>query len=60
MSTGTMSSRMQNLQNTADDIEDKAGKSLDKQEQLLDGQSTALKGLQLLTEFQSEALEESR
>ncbi|KAJ9172942.1 hypothetical protein P3X46_016128 [Hevea brasiliensis] len=56
----TMSSRMQNLQSTADDIEDKAGKSLDKQHQLLDGQSSALKGLQLLTEFQSEALEESR
>ncbi|KAF2290503.1 hypothetical protein GH714_014158 [Hevea brasiliensis] len=56
----TMSSRMRNLQNTADDIEDKAGKSLEKQHQLLDGQSTALKGLQLLTEFQSEALVESR
>ncbi|KDP25827.1 hypothetical protein JCGZ_22549 [Jatropha curcas] len=55
-----MSSKMQYLQNTADDIEDKAGKSLDKQKELLDGQSTALKGLQLLTEFQSEALEESR
>ncbi|EEF28852.1 conserved hypothetical protein [Ricinus communis] len=56
----TMSLRMQNLQNSADEIEDKAGKSLDKQQLLIDGQSTALKGLQLLTEFQSEALEESR
>ncbi|KAJ6370815.1 hypothetical protein OIU77_001342 [Salix suchowensis] len=44
----------------SDDIENMAGKSLDKQKQLLDGQSNALKGLQLLTQFQSEALEESR
>uniref|UniRef100_A0A6N2N5W7 Uncharacterized protein n=1 Tax=Salix viminalis TaxID=40686 RepID=A0A6N2N5W7_SALVM len=46
--------------NSADGIENMAGKSLDKQKQLLDGQSNALKGLQLLTQFQSEALEESR
>ncbi|KAB5537500.1 hypothetical protein DKX38_015033 [Salix brachista] len=56
----TLSSKMQTLQNSADDIENMAGKSLDKQKQLLDGQSNALKGLQLLTQFQSEALEESR
>ncbi|CAK7338957.1 unnamed protein product [Dovyalis caffra] len=37
-----------------------AGKSLDKQKQLLDGQSDGLKDLQLLTQFQPEALEESR
>uniref|UniRef100_A0A6N2N9S7 Protein GAMETE EXPRESSED 1 n=1 Tax=Salix viminalis TaxID=40686 RepID=A0A6N2N9S7_SALVM len=56
----TLSSKMQTLQTSADDIENMAGKSLDKQKQLLDGQSNALKGLQLLTQFQSEALEESR
>uniref|UniRef100_A0A6N2MVN9 Protein GAMETE EXPRESSED 1 n=1 Tax=Salix viminalis TaxID=40686 RepID=A0A6N2MVN9_SALVM len=55
-----LSSKMQTLQTSADDIENMAGKSLDKQKQLLDGQSNALKGLQLLTQFQSEALEESR
>ncbi|XVF20490.1 hypothetical protein REPUB_Repub12eG0004900 [Reevesia pubescens] len=55
-----MSSSMNNLQRTADDIGNKAGDSLDKQQQLLEGQSTALEGLQFLTRFQSEALEESR
>ncbi|KAJ6420867.1 hypothetical protein OIU84_028277 [Salix udensis] len=49
----TLSSKMQTLQTSADDIENMAGKSLDKQKQLLDGQSNALKGLQLLTQFQS-------
>ncbi|XP_050226680.1 protein GAMETE EXPRESSED 1 [Mercurialis annua] len=56
----TMSLKMQSLQISADEIEVKAEKSLDKQQLLIDGQSTALKGLQLITEFQSEALEESR
>ncbi|KAE8707262.1 Protein GAMETE EXPRESSED 1 [Hibiscus syriacus] len=56
----TMSSSMNNLKLTADDIRNKAGASLDKQQQLLNGQSTALEGLQFLTRFQSEALEESR
>ncbi|KAM7523886.1 hypothetical protein LguiA_013788 [Lonicera macranthoides] len=37
-----------------------AGISLEKQNQLLDGQSLALEGLQGLTKFQSQALEESR
>ncbi|XP_030519789.1 protein GAMETE EXPRESSED 1 [Rhodamnia argentea] len=55
-----MFSKMEDLQGKADDIGDKAGISLEKQKQLLDGQSTALKGLQFLTKFQSEALEESR
>ncbi|KAL6286826.1 hypothetical protein ACE6H2_011216 [Prunus campanulata] len=55
-----MSSRMENLQSKADDIGNMAGVSLDKQHQLLDGQTTALKDLQFLTKFQSEALEESR
>ncbi|XP_028964430.2 protein GAMETE EXPRESSED 1 [Malus domestica] len=57
---GEMSSRMENLQSKADDIGNMAGLSLDKQHQLLDGQTTALKDLQFLTKFQSEALEESR
>ncbi|CAL1392401.1 unnamed protein product [Linum trigynum] len=56
----TMSSKFQTLQSKADDIENMAGSSLSKQQELLDGQSTALKGLQILTESQSAALEESR
>ncbi|XP_065866208.1 protein GAMETE EXPRESSED 1-like [Euphorbia lathyris] len=56
----TMSLRMEKIQTSADEIEGKAEKSLENQEELIHGQSTALKGLQLLTEFQSEALEESR
>lgn len=55
-----MSSKMNILQNKAEDIGNMAGISLDKQQQLLDGQSTALKGLNSLTEFQANALEESR
>ncbi|GAV60460.1 hypothetical protein CFOL_v3_03990 [Cephalotus follicularis] len=56
----TISSRMKNLQEKADDIGSKTVVSLDKQQQLLDGQSVALEGLQSLTNFQTEALEESR
>ncbi|XP_044506867.1 protein GAMETE EXPRESSED 1-like [Mangifera indica] len=52
--------RMENLQKKADDIGSMAGVSLEKQQELLQGQSTALDGLQFLTKFQSEALEESR
>ncbi|XP_057972665.1 protein GAMETE EXPRESSED 1 [Malania oleifera] len=55
-----MSMKMENLQNRADDIGNMAGVSLDRQRELLDGQSTALQGLQSLTQFQSLALEESR
>ncbi|XP_058775481.1 protein GAMETE EXPRESSED 1-like [Vicia villosa] len=55
-----MSSKMNNLQNKAQDIGNMAGISLDKQQQLLDGQSTALKGLNSLNELQFKALEESR
>ena len=55
-----MSMKMRSLQSKADDIGSMAGVSLDKQQQLLDGQSTALEGLQILTKFQSKALEESR
>ncbi|CAN0913623.1 Protein GAMETE EXPRESSED 1 [Linum grandiflorum] len=56
----SMTSRFQNLQSKADDIENMAGSSLSKQQELLDGQSTALKGLESLTESQSAALQESR
>ncbi|KAK6280641.1 hypothetical protein POUND7_020908 [Theobroma cacao] len=55
-----MSSSINNLQRTADDFGNKAGISLDKQQEVLEGQSTALEGLRSLTRFQSEALEESR
>lgn len=55
-----MSLQMGSLQSKAEDIGNMAGISLDKQQQLLDGQSTALEGLNSLTEFQSKALEESR
>nr|DAD39997.1 TPA_asm: hypothetical protein HUJ06_014320 [Nelumbo nucifera] len=56
----SMSLKMKNLQDKADDIGDIAGLSLDKQKQLLDGQFVALEGLDFLTKFQSQALEESR
>ncbi|KAK2421960.1 protein GAMETE EXPRESSED [Trifolium repens] len=55
-----MSSKMNTLQSKAEDIGNMAGISLDKQQQLLDGQSTALKGLNSLNEVQLKALEESR
>ncbi|CAA0831894.1 Protein GAMETE EXPRESSED 1 [Striga hermonthica] len=55
-----MSLKMSVLSSKADDIGDIAGTSLDKQKQLLDGQSVALEGLNFLTKFQSQALEESR
>lgn len=56
----TMTASMQNLQNTADDIDNIAGISLEKQKRLLDGQAAALAGLDFLTTFQSRVLEESR
>ncbi|WVZ16269.1 hypothetical protein V8G54_010320 [Vigna mungo] len=55
-----MSSRMNTLQSKAEDIGNMAGLSLDKQHQLLDGQSTALEFLNSLIQFQSNALEEIR
>lgn len=55
-----MSSKMSVLQSKADDIGSLAGTSLDKQKELLEGQSVALDGLNFLTKFQSQALEESR
>ncbi|KAG5522070.1 hypothetical protein RHGRI_034319 [Rhododendron griersonianum] len=55
-----MASKMNTLQSKADDIGNIAGISLDKQKQLLDGQSVALDGLEFLTKFQSQALEQTR
>lgn len=56
----SMSTKMQDLQEKTDDIGSIAGVSLEKQKQLLDGQSVALEGLHFLTKFQTQALEESR
>ncbi|RHN74391.1 hypothetical protein MtrunA17_Chr2g0309801 [Medicago truncatula] len=56
----TMSSKMNTLQTKAEDIGNIARVSLEKQHELLDGQSTALKGLNSLNEVQFKALEESR
>ncbi|XWS47346.1 hypothetical protein CRYUN_Cryun14cG0144600 [Craigia yunnanensis] len=56
----TMSEKMTTLQSRADDIGKMTGISLDNQRELLDKQSTALEGLQSITEFQSQALAESR
>ena len=56
----SLSSKMNILQIKADDIGNVAGASLEKQKEVLQGQSDALNGLQLLTKFQSQALEESR
>ncbi|PSS00287.1 Protein GAMETE EXPRESSED 1 like [Actinidia chinensis var. chinensis] len=55
-----MALKMNTLQSKAEDIGTMTGLSLDKQKQLLDGQSVALDGLQFLSKFQSQALEESR
>ncbi|XP_068658019.1 protein GAMETE EXPRESSED 1 [Aristolochia californica] len=56
----SMSLQMQTLQTRADDIGNIAGVSLEKQKLLLDGQSMALEGLNILNKFQTQALEESR
>nr|QGN65394.1 GEX1 [Oryza ridleyi] len=56
----SMSSKMQDLQSTANDIGSVAGKSLENQMQLLDGQGKAMDGLNNLYSFQAQALEESR
>lgn len=55
-----MFSKMEALQGKADDIGSVAEASLERQRELLDGQSTALEGLQSLTSFLSQSLEESR
>lgn len=55
-----MSTKMSKLQDKADDIGNVSEISLERQKQLLQGQSAALEGLHSLTKFQSQALEESR
>ncbi|KAK8568999.1 hypothetical protein V6N13_106878 [Hibiscus sabdariffa] len=55
-----MSEKMSNLQTKADDIRKMTRNSLENQRELLDKQSVALDGLQSITEFQSQALAESR
>jgi len=55
-----LSTKMIDLQSTTDDIGTKTRSSLVKQQKLLDGQTVALDGIQFLTRFQSEALQESR
>jgi chromosome segregation ATPase len=55
-----MSSRMDGLQRTADDIGSVAGRSLENQMQLLEGQAKAMRELNELHGFQARALEESR
>ncbi|XP_016648988.1 PREDICTED: protein GAMETE EXPRESSED 1-like [Prunus mume] len=55
-----MSTKMSKLQSKADDIGNVAEISLKKQKELLHGQSEALDGLESLSKFQSQALEESR
>lgn len=55
-----MSSKMMILQTKAEDIKSMAGISLDKQKELLNGQEKALDGIQYLSKFQTQALEESR
>ncbi|MED6208634.1 hypothetical protein PIB30_047172 [Stylosanthes scabra] len=56
----TMSTKITSLHTKAEDIGNMAGKSLHKQQLLLDGQSMALESLNSLSEFQSKAMEESR
>ncbi|KAL6657397.1 hypothetical protein ACP70R_005177 [Stipagrostis hirtigluma subsp. patula] len=55
-----MATRMDGLQRTADDIGAVAGRSLENQMELLDGQAKAMRGLNDLHSFQAQALEESR
>ncbi|KAK1315026.1 Protein GAMETE EXPRESSED 1 [Acorus calamus] len=52
--------KMESLHDKADDIGNVTGTSLEKQRQLLEGQSVALEGIEFLTKFLSKALEESR
>ncbi|XP_074275304.1 protein GAMETE EXPRESSED 1-like [Silene latifolia] len=55
-----LSSKMQNLQGKADEIVGMAGITVQNQQELLATQTKALDGLRSLTNFQSEALQESR
>jgi len=56
----SMSSKMLDLQRTADDIGSVASKSVENQKQLLHGQTRAMDGLNKLHSSQAKALEESR
>ncbi|KAL9229459.1 hypothetical protein vseg_004923 [Gypsophila vaccaria] len=56
----TLTSRMHDLQGKADEIAGMTGITVQNQQELLASQSQALEGLQSLTSFQSEALQESR
>ncbi|KAK9035125.1 hypothetical protein V6N11_077174 [Hibiscus sabdariffa] len=58
--SNAMSEKMSNLQSKADDVRKMTGNSLKNQRELLDKQSVALDGIQSITEFQSQALAESR
>uniref|UniRef100_A0A0E0EFW6 Protein GAMETE EXPRESSED 1 n=1 Tax=Oryza meridionalis TaxID=40149 RepID=A0A0E0EFW6_9ORYZ len=55
-----MAARMVDLQSAADDIGAAAGRSLENQMLLLDGQAKAMEGLNHLYSFQAQALQESR
>lgn len=55
-----MAAEMNKLQDKADDIGNVSEISLERQKQLLQGQSAALEGLHSLTKSQSQALKESR
>ncbi|KAG2647393.1 hypothetical protein PVAP13_2KG572200 [Panicum virgatum] len=55
-----VASRMDGLQRAADDIGSAAGRSLENQMRLLDGQAKAMRELNDLHGFQARALEESR
>jgi isocitrate lyase len=54
-----MSSETQDLQSTADDTASVAGKSLENQMQLLNGQTQAMDGLSKLHGFQAQALKKA-
>lgn len=56
----SMSTKMQDLKSTADDIGGAADKSLENQMKLLYGQTQAMDGLNKLHKFQAQVLEESR
>ncbi|XP_048327909.2 protein GAMETE EXPRESSED 1 isoform X2 [Ziziphus jujuba] len=56
----TLCAKMSKTQDKADDIGNVSEILLEREKQLLQGQSAALEGLQSLNEFQSQALEESR
>ncbi|KAG0525360.1 hypothetical protein BDA96_06G049600 [Sorghum bicolor] len=56
----SMSSKMLDLQRTADDIGSVASKSVENQKQLLNGQTRAMDGLNKLHSSQAKALKESR